>query len=364
MKLWKSGTAMMAATALMTITPIAVTCLPASAHAQDTTTSDGAQTTTPAPTDSSAPTPASTTPAAPVTDNSSTPPAPDDSTISGRISAINITGNKNITSAAIYAIIRQKVGDDYNPNSAEADRQAIQDMGYFGAVTEHAAPGANPGDVIVTYTMIENPKVSRIVFTGNTVESTAKLQAVIQTKAGQVLDTNTLAQDTQNIIQVYSTDGYRASISEDINLDYTTGVLTLPIIEAKVSSLTITGNRRTKPYVILRELKRAWVEKQLQCSAAARLPALPKSLRPQPSWTRLSLREGCASRRRPGRNPRHPRTSSSSPRRQSSLKRRTGKLRSSRQVRSAAERHRRFPLYPWSGETLVPATLRALTALR
>ena len=265
---------MLAATAMITITPLTATCLPVAALAQD------APAAAPAPAPGATPpaatppdsTPASTTspdstaaPASTTSPDSTAAPdtapesdgasAPDQSAISGRISVIDITGNKNISSTAIRAIVRQKVGDDYNPNSAEADRQAIQDMGYFGAVTERAAAGPNPGDVVVTYTMIENPRVTRIVFTGNTVESTAKLMAVVMTKPGQVLDTNTLAQDTQNIIGVYSQDGYRASISEDINLDYTTGVLTLPIIEAKVSSLTITGNKRTKPYVILRELK-------------------------------------------------------------------------------------------------------------
>ncbi len=262
---------MLAATAMITITPLAATCLPVAALAQDApSTASGATANTTAPTPMPTPAPvtgSSTPPTDSTTPPDSTPtpdtsaadassPAPSDQpTISGRIGEINITGNKNISSTAIRAIIRQKVGDDYNPNSAEADRQAIQDMGYFGAVTEHAAAGANAGDVVVTYTMIENPRVTRIVFTGNTVEPTSKLSAVVMTKPGQVLDTNTLAQDTQNIIAVYSQDGYRASISEDINLDYTTGVLTLPIIEAKVSSLTITGNKRTKPYVILRELK-------------------------------------------------------------------------------------------------------------
>ena len=276
MKIWKSGTAMLAATAIITITPLAATCLPVAALAQDASAAAPAPGATPPattpPDSSTAPTattpqdstvPASTTTpdstAAPdataPSDGLTAPSALDQPAISGRISTIDVTGNKNISSTAIRAIIRQKVGDDYNPNSAEADRQAIQDMGYFGAVTERAAAGPNLGDVVVTYTMIENPRVTRIVFTGNTVESTAKLMAVVMTKPGQVLDTNTLAQDTQNIIGVYSQDGYRASISEDINLDYTTGVLTLPIIEAKISSLTITGNKRTKDYVILREIK-------------------------------------------------------------------------------------------------------------
>jgi outer membrane protein insertion porin family len=184
-----------------------------------------------------------------------TPTAPAAPQIVGTIRALVIQGNQNISEAAIRSVLTQKVGDAYSDNGAEADRQAIQDLGYFGAVTDRASIGPGPSDVTVTYTVVEYPKVTRIVFTGNEVEPTAKLMAVMQIKAGQVLNTNTVARDIQAIMNVYQTDGYRADISEEINMDPTSGILTMPVIEAKVSSITITGNRKTKSFVITREMK-------------------------------------------------------------------------------------------------------------
>jgi outer membrane protein insertion porin family len=179
----------------------------------------------------------------------------DQSQLAGVIRSIVILGNMNISQDAIRSVLSQKIGDEYSANSAEADRQGIQDMGYFGAVTERAEAGPGTGDVTITYTVVEYPKVTRIVFTGNQVEPTAKLFAVMQTKAGQVLNTNTVARDIQNIMNVYQVDGYRANISEDINMDPTSGILTMPVVEARVSSITVTGNRKTKAFVVTRELK-------------------------------------------------------------------------------------------------------------
>jgi outer membrane protein insertion porin family len=166
-----------------------------------------------------------------------------------------IAGNKNITGEAIRAILKQKVGQPFSPTDAESDRQAIQDMGYFSAVTLRTTVAPVTNQVSETYTLVENPRVTAIVFTGNSVESSPVLLKVMQTQTGQVLNTNLLSKDIQSIIAVYRNAGFRASISDEINIDPATGTLTVPLIEARISSLTITGNKKTKTWVITREMK-------------------------------------------------------------------------------------------------------------
>lgn len=187
---------------------------------------------------------------APLQPNPQTPP-----TIVGRIAQIDVTGNVYISTNAIRSLLRQKVGDNYSPDAAENDREAIYGMGYFTVVSLQATPGANSGDVVVAYTVVENPQVKQIVFSGNTAFSSAKLLSVIETRPGEVLNTNKLDHDIQSIIALYRDKGYRASISEDINIDPKTGILSIPIIEARITAITITGNRKTKLHVITREMK-------------------------------------------------------------------------------------------------------------
>jgi outer membrane protein insertion porin family len=173
--------------------------------------------------------------------------------VQGNIGAVVIKGNTSISTDAIRAVLRQKVGDPFTAQNAESDRQAVENMGYFSAVTFQPDQDAD-GTVTETYSVVENPKISQIVISGNTVYTTEKLMAKLRTHVGSILNTNTLAQDIQTIVQTYKDAGYRASISEDINIDPATGILTIPIIEARVVSLTITGNKTTKPKVITREM--------------------------------------------------------------------------------------------------------------
>jgi len=174
-------------------------------------------------------------------------------TVEGKISAIVIKGNASISTDAIRAVLRQRVGDDYTDDEAESDRQAIENMGYFSAVTSQPTEDSD-GTVTENYSVVENPRITQIVITGNSVYTTDKLMAKMETHVNTILNTNTLAEDIQNIVQTYHDAGYRASISEDINIDPATGILTIPIIEARVSSLTITGNKKTKTKVITREM--------------------------------------------------------------------------------------------------------------
>lgn len=203
--------------------------------------------------------PLQTTPSGPPSSSLTFPAPPTASApgaqATGILAAINIQGNINISADAIRQVLRQKVAQPYSDTAAESDRQAIQDMGYFSAVTLHTDVDPQTGEVTETYNVVENPRVSKIVITGNTVISTAKLLSLMETKPGEVLNTNTLAEDIQALMNYYRQQGYIASISEDINIDPTTGVLTVPIVEARISSITITGNRRTKTWVITREFK-------------------------------------------------------------------------------------------------------------
>ena len=172
----------------------------------------------------------------------------------GSVAGITVKGNNNVAKEAIQAVLRQKTGQPFSDTAAEADRQAVQEMGYFSAVTLQTDRDPS-NNVLETYTVVENPKVTQIAVTGNTAVTTTKLLTLIHTQPGTVLNTNTLAQDIQSIVGYYRDQGYRASISEDINIDPTSGVLSIPVIEARVSGIKITGNTKTKPRVITREFR-------------------------------------------------------------------------------------------------------------
>ena len=192
--------------------------------------------------------------------------APDAPQLSGRISRILIVGNKNINDAAIRGVITNaglKLGDTYSAANAASARDAVKAMGYFNGDIVLSGAQDPAGGVDVTFTVRENPVIKTIKFTANTPNgeptvSADKLRSLMTTKEGQVLNTNILVRDLDNLFNhttsyVYQ-QGYIFDVSSDINIDPLSGVLTIPLVEAHINSIKITGLKKTKPTVVTREL--------------------------------------------------------------------------------------------------------------
>lgn len=245
-----------------------------------------APSTTPAPA-APAPTDANPTPTPAPSDANPTPsPAPADSTgaaadngaagadqsgegefqapaATGKIAKITISGNKNISTDAIMAVMTEKVGDQYSQTAAENDREAIKDMGYFNGEVGITVTNDPAGGLDINYSVTENPIVKKIVFTANTpngIPSIAPdvLMSKMDTKEGQVLNSNVFKRDLEKLFDRQTgfarEKGFIMDPSQDLNLDPDTDVLTIPIIEAHIDHIIIKGNKKTKSIVITREM--------------------------------------------------------------------------------------------------------------
>lgn len=170
-----------------------------------------------------------------------------------QIVQVDVTGNDKISKDAILAVVNLKPGIPYNEKEVEDARNAIQGMGYFERVI--VSKETVEGGVKITFTVVENPVVKEIKVTGNTAIPTDKILSLMRTSVGSVLNTNTLERDIEAIRKYYLEKRYIASVTEEVGIDPQTGVLTIPIQEAVVEAIKIVGNKKTKDYVILREMK-------------------------------------------------------------------------------------------------------------
>jgi outer membrane protein insertion porin family len=184
--------------------------------------------------------------------------------LTGRISRINIKGNVHLSTLAIQAVLSQKVGQPYTARGADLDRDAIKNMGFFNGDVGLTAVNNTEGGVDETYTVVENPLVKKIVFTANTPSGVPSIAPSIllsrmQTKAGTVLNSNLLVKDIDALFNhntgYVSSQGYIMDVSADINLDPNNNTLTIPLIEAYIQGIKITGNKKTKTVVVTREMR-------------------------------------------------------------------------------------------------------------
>ena len=151
--------------------------------------------------------------------------APDAPQLTGRISRITITGNKNINDAAIRGVISGaglKLGAPYSAANAAAARDAVKAMGYFNGDIGLSGSQDPAGGVDVAFTVKENPLIKTIKFTANTPDgeptiASSKLKSLMTTKEGQVLNTNVLVHDLDNLFNHTTSYVYQQGFIFDVS---------------------------------------------------------------------------------------------------------------------------------------------------
>lgn len=167
------------------------------------------------------------------------------------IISISFSGNENINTEALNNAITSKVGDTWDIARVQQDINAIISMGLFSSVTHREEERA--GGIALTFDLIENQKVTKIQIQNYAPLSEEEVMSAIKTKPNLIFNENTVRSDFQAIRELYAQKGYLAYVTEEADL-LEDGTLVIPILVYKVGKITVSGNRKTKPYVILREM--------------------------------------------------------------------------------------------------------------
>lgn len=179
------------------------------------------------------------------------PAAPADSV---KIVSVDVTGNLHVPTATIMAVVAARPGQPYDPKVVQQDLARINALGYFADIAPPLIR-QRPNGIAITYRVIENPVITKIVFTGNQKVPSDTLAALMDLSVGQVFNTNTFRQDVLKINNYYERIGYGGQVPthvKDLNLDPKTGALTLVIQEGLVvKDILIGGDPLLPPPLIL-----------------------------------------------------------------------------------------------------------------
>ena len=167
---------------------------------------------------------------------------------------IKVVGNKDIDTAEIVRLISLKPGTTINLIALNQDLGKIAELyksrGYIGAnfqvnITE---------DGLIVININEGPAVSGFIFKGNTVIKSEDIDKELEKYKGKTLNMNLLKDMALNVQEFYHRRGYPACVILNAYSD-TNGVVTFEIGEGKIAKIVIDGNKKTKDYVILREME-------------------------------------------------------------------------------------------------------------
>ena len=168
-----------------------------------------------------------------------------------KITTVGVIGNSNIASEYILNVVDTKQGSNLNREMIQNDIEAIYNQGFFSYVDVDIRRDTDGAAVI--FSVQENPKIDSINFTGNTIYSTEQLMKEVFSQEGTVFNRNFFRNDLDRIQEHYHKDGYVMVRVSDVQIQG--GDIYVTILEPKVGDVIIQGNRKTKTYVIQRELK-------------------------------------------------------------------------------------------------------------
>lgn len=171
----------------------------------------------------------------------------------GAIKDVVVQGNVHVSREAILAAMRTKVGQPYIQSNLDADKESINNLGFFSAVDVHAEAAESDWKVVVL--VVEFPEIKEIRVTGNTAVTTEDILKVISLKPGQVYNLTARNPSVAAIQALYVKKGFFALVSDFAPLQESPNTLNVAVNEAVVNSVKVDGNERTNDKVISRLIK-------------------------------------------------------------------------------------------------------------
>ena len=178
------------------------------------------------------------------------------------VMAVEVEGNKIVSTATILAKIKTRPGDRATPQAVDEDIKRLYGTGFFVDVSAEVRPYKEGKRV--RFRVKERPLVVGVVVTGNRNFREAKLREEMKTKEQEMLDRRQLKEDMDRIQQLYRTKGFHlAEVSNEVKVEEATNKATVFFTvkeggKIRVRRIDFVGNKQISD----RKLRRAMATKQ------------------------------------------------------------------------------------------------------
>ena len=169
------------------------------------------------------------------------------------INDIEILGANIIKPEYIMSKMSLKKGDLYDKDAMQQDLKTIFRLGYFTEKMKAIPIKNSNGTISLKIIVEENIPVTDFTIEGNTVVSSDEIMQYLLPLKGKPQNITSINQAMEKINECYYSKGYILSKIDSI-YDDPDGTLNLSITEGKINKIMITGNEKTKEYVIERNI--------------------------------------------------------------------------------------------------------------
>ncbi|MFA5145544.1 MAG: outer membrane protein assembly factor BamA [Candidatus Omnitrophota bacterium] len=182
------------------------------------------------------------------------------------VTALEIKGNKNISTNTVISKMKTRVGSPYQENVVSDDLKRLYILGFFSDIKIDTRDYKDGIKIIVN--VVERPTIEKITFSGMNRITTAekKLKEQLKSKEAQYLDYPSLAEDIQILKKMYEKIGFsqaQIDYKVDINKETNKANIQFNVIEGKkirIKDIYVKGNTAFSENRILKLIKtrRAW----------------------------------------------------------------------------------------------------------
>ncbi|MFA4933546.1 MAG: outer membrane protein assembly factor BamA [Candidatus Omnitrophota bacterium] len=182
------------------------------------------------------------------------------------VTAIEVAGNKSISTNVIISKMKTRVGSPYQENIVSDDLKRLYLLGFFSDIKINTEAYKDGLKVMVT--VVERPIIDKISLSGINVITMKedKIKQQLKSRSAQYLDYPSLAEDVRILKKMYEKIGYsQADITYKVDLNSETNKanINFSVVEGKkvrVKNINVEGNTSFPDARILKLLKtkRAW----------------------------------------------------------------------------------------------------------
>jgi len=169
------------------------------------------------------------------------------------INDIEILGSNIIKSDFILSQMSLKKGELYDKEKMQQDLKTIYKLGYFTERMKAIPIKNSNGTISLKIIVEENVPITDFTIEGNTVVSSEEIMQYLLPLKGKPQNIAAINQAIEQINQCYYNKGYILSKIDSL-YDDPDGTLNISITEGKINSISITGNEKTKQYIIERNI--------------------------------------------------------------------------------------------------------------
>ncbi len=165
---------------------------------------------------------------------------------------VYIEGNTLVDEARLRNMMTLRPSVVYSKTALQTDLKRIYELGYFTEQMK-AVPKATKDGIVIYITVEENAPVTGIDIKGNQVLTDAAIEKIFADQIGLPQNIDALNAGIAELEKKYMTDGYILAKVVDIS-DTPEGTLVLKVDEGVIDSIKVVGNRKTKDFVVTKNL--------------------------------------------------------------------------------------------------------------